>query len=412
MNLYLILILAILIGSYLLDLIVDTLNLKHMKTDLPEEFQGHYDPAKYEKSQEYLRENTRFGILTDTVTTSVTVAFILYGGFNWVDQLVRRADLGPILTGLIFFGMLVLAYQILHLPFSIYGTFVLEEKYGFNKTTPGTFVMDILKGWVLAALIGGIILAAVLWFFEKAGSWAWLYCWAAVTMIQLFLMLVAPVAILPLFNKFVPLEEGELRKAIQQYAEKERFKIKGVFKMDGSRRSTKSNAFFTGLGKFRRIVLYDTLIEGHSVQELVSILAHEMGHYKMKHIFKSLVVSVLTSGLMFSILSLFILERELHEAFQMEEPSLYAGLFFFGFLYSPMMMMLSIFGNVLSRKYEYEADAYAAKTTGDPASMIDALKKLSVENFSNLTPHPLKVFLSYSHPPVLDRIRAIRQVQL
>jgi len=410
MNLYLILILAILIGSYLLDLIVDTLNLRHMKTDLPEEFQGYYDPAKYEKSQEYLRENTRFGILTDTVTTSVTVAFILSGGFNWVDQLVRRADLDPILTGLIFFGILVLAYQILHLPFSIYGTFVIEEKYGFNKTSPGTFVLDILKGWVLAALIGGIILAAVLWFFEKAGSWAWLYCWAAVTLIQLFLMLVAPVAILPLFNKFVPLEEGELRKAIQQYAEEQSFKIKGVFKMDGSRRSTKSNAFFTGLGKFRRIVLYDTLIEGHSVHELVSILAHEMGHYKMKHIFKSLVISVLTSGLMFSILSLFIRKRELHEAFQMEEPSVYGGLFFFGFLYSPMMMLLSIFGNVLSRKYEYEADAYAAKTTGDPTSMIDALKKLSVENFSNLTPHPLKVFLSYSHPPVLERIRAIRQV--
>jgi len=409
MNFFLVLILAILIGTYLLDLIVDTINVRHVKTDLPEEFEGFYDEAEYKKSQEYLKENTRFGTISDSITTPITIAFIIFGGFNIVDRFVRGFDLGSIPTGLLFAGLLLLASQIIYIPLSIYDTFVIEEKYGFNKTTPKTFVLDILKSWLLAAVIGGIILSAVLWFFEKAGPWAWLYCWIAVTIFQILLMFIAPVVIMPLFNKFFPLEESELKKAIEDYARSQNFKMKGVFTMDGSKRSTKSNAFFTGFGKFRRIALFDTLIEKHTVDELVSVLAHEMGHCKKRHILKTIVLSILTTGVMFYILSLFLNNRELFAAFKMEEVSIYASLFFFGFLYTPIDMILSIFANMLSRKHEYGADAYAVETYTKPESMIMALKKLSTENLSNLTPHPLKVFLSYSHPPVLERIQAIRK---
>lgn len=408
MNAYLIFILAILIGSYILDVIVEILNIRHLKTELPEEFAGYYDAEKYQTAQRYLKENTWFGIITDSIFTPLTIAFILLGGFNYVDMLARSFNFGPIPTGLIFSGILLLASQLLHIPFSVYGTFVIAEKYGFNRTTVKTFILDILKGWLLTALIGGIVFSVILWFFEKSGSWAWLYCWGAVTVIQLFLSFIAPVVIMPLFNKFIPLEESELKSSIEGYARSQAFKMKGVFKMDASKRSTKSNAFFTGFGRFRRIVLFDTLIEKHTVDELVSVLAHEMGHYRKKHILKSILISIMTTGLMFYILSLFLNNTGLFAAFRMDQTSIYASLLFFGFLYAPIEMVLSIAGTMLSRKHEYEADAYSVTTYRKPEAMITALKKLSVDNLSNLTPHPLKVFLSYSHPPVLERIKAIR----
>ncbi|MFH2012240.1 MAG: M48 family metallopeptidase [Pseudomonadota bacterium] len=410
MNFFLVIILFILIGNYLLDLIVDTLNVQHVRTDLPKEFEGYYNATEYRESQEYLRENTRFEIFTDSIITPISIAFILLGGFNIVDQFARSFGLGSIPTGLIFAGTLLFASQILLIPFSIYNVFVIEEKYGFNRTTPKTFIMDILKMWLLTAVIGGVIFSVVLWFFEKAGPLAWFYCWVAVTVFQLFLAFIAPVTIMPLFNKFIPLEDGPLKKAIEEYARSQHFKIKGVFTMDASKRSAKSNAFFTGFGRYRRIVLFDTLVEKHTIEELVSVLAHEIGHYKKKHILKSLGISILTTALMFFVLSLFMNNRELFAAFKMEEVSIYGSIFFFGFLYHPIELILSIFGNILSRTHEYQADAYAVKTYDKPQSTITALKKLSVENLSNLTPHPLKVFLSYSHPPVLERIKAIREL--
>ncbi len=408
MNLFLIIILLILIGDYILGLVVDVLNVRYLRTDLPEAFSGYYDEEKYKRSQQYLKENTRFELITASITTPAVIIFILFGGFNWVDQWARSLHWGPTATGLVFAALLLLGSQILSLPFSVYSTFVIEERFGFNKTTPKTFVLDILKGWLLGVVIGAPVFWAVLWFFEKTGSMAWVYCWGALTVIQIFLMFIAPVVIMPIFNKFIPLEEGELKTAIEDYAKKQGFRMKGVFSMDGSKRSTKSNAFFTGFGRFRRIVLFDTLISKHTTEELVSILAHEMGHYKKRHILKSIIISILSTGLMFYILSIFMNNPALFAAFKMEHISIYASLFFFGFLYAPIEMILSIFGNMLSRRHEYEADAYAVRTYKRPQSMIAALKKLSVDNLSNLTPHPLKVFLSYSHPPVLERIRAIQ----
>ena len=409
MNVYLVIILTVLIGNYVLNLIVEKLNLQHLSTDLPGEFKGYYDAGKYKQAQNYLRENTAFEMIADTFSLAVMLTFILFGGFNIVDRFVRNFHLGPIPTGLLFAGVLLLTFQILHLPFSAYHTFVIEEKYGFNRTTSKTFILDILKTWLLTALIGGAAFSGILWFFGKTGNPAWLYCWIAITLFQIFLMFIAPVAIMPLFNKFIPLEDGKLKKAIEDYAQSQNFKMKGVFKMDGSKRSTKSNAFFTGFGKFRRIVLFDTLIEKHTVDELVSVLAHEMGHYRKKHILQFLIISVATTGLMFFILSLFINNRGLFAAFKMEEISIYASLFFFGFLYVPVNMVFSVLTHILSRKHEYQADAYVVSTYKHPEAMITALKKLSVDNLSNLSPHPLKVFLQYSHPPILERIQAIRE---
>ena len=318
--------------------------------------------------------------------------------------------MAPILTGLFFCGIILFGSSILEIPFSAYRTFVIEEKYGFNKTTPKTFMLDLIKGWIMMALIGGAVFACVLWIFGKAGNSAWLLCWAAVSAFFLFLTFVAPVVIMPLFNKFIPLEDGGLKTSLENYANEQSFKMKGLFKMDGSKRSTKSNAFFTGFGKYRRIVLFDTLIEKHTVDELVSVLAHEMGHYKKGHIFKSIMISILNTGLMLFVLSFFVRVPGLFEAFKMQNISVYAGILFFGFLYTPINMVVSVAANALSRKYEYEADSYAVTTYKKPEAMINALKKLSVDNLSNLTPHPLKVFLEYSHPPVLERIKAIKEL--
>ncbi len=408
MNIYLVIILIILIGEYFFNLTVERLNLKHLKTALPDEFNGLYDSEKYKKSQEYLKETTKFGLFTDTLMTFLTISFILAGGFNVIDRIARNFGFGEIITGLMFVTSIMFFMQIINIPFSAYSTFYIEEKYGFNKTTVKTFIMDLLKGWLLFAVLGGLIFSVILWFFGKTGDFAWLYCWTAVTVFQIFVMFIAPVVIMPLFNKFTPIEECELKTTLEDYANKENFKIKGIFTMDGSKRSTKSNAFFTGFGRFRRIVLFDTLIEKHSTGELVSILAHEIGHYKKKHILTHLMISIATSGIMFYVMSFFLNNPELFAAFKMEHISIYAGLLFFGFLYAPIEMIISIFSKIISRKNEYQADEYSVKTYNKPDAMILALKKLSIDNLSNLTPHPLKVFLSYSHPPVLERIKAIR----
>jgi STE24 endopeptidase len=409
MNIYLVIILIILIGEYVLDFFVESLNVKHASSILPKEFEGFYDAQRYSRSQSYLQETTRYSLFKNTFFTLVTLAFILTGGFNFVDKVARSFNKGEVITGLIFAGMLYLGLQLLSIPFSIYRIFVIEERYGFNRTTVKTFISDIIKTLFLNALIMGTALSAVIWFFQTAGSLAWLYCWIAITIFQLFIVFIAPVIIMPLFNKFIPLEEGELKGAIEKYAKEQRFALRGIFKIDASRRSTKSNAFFTGFGKFRRIALFDTLIQKHTTDELVSILAHEIGHYKKKHFIKGVILSIATCGLMLFILSFFMKNHGLFNAFKMRNISIYASLIFFGFLYSPINLFFSVFSNIFSRKHEYEADAFAVSTYKKPDAYILALKKLSVDNLSNLTPHPMKVFFDYTHPPVIRRIEAIRE---
>ena len=407
MNIYLFVILAVLIGKSILEITVEVLNLRHLSPRLPEEFEGYYDPGRYQKSQDYLRETTRQGLLEELLFTPLTVLFILCGGFNLVDRFARGFNLPLIPTGLIFAGVIVAAFFLLRLPFSIYRTFVIEERYGFNRTTPRTFIIDLLKTILIAVILGGGVFSLVLWFFQKTGSFAWLYCWLAVEGFQLFILFIAPVTLLPLFNRFIPLEEGELRGAIEAYAAGQAFRLQGIYKMDGSRRSSKSNAFFTGFGRFRRIALFDTLIEKLQVDELVAVLAHEVGHFRKKHIWKTFFLSLATSGLMFFILSRFLDSAGLFAAFRMDNISIYAGLFIFGFLYAPISLIFSILSAFFSRRHEYEADAFAARTASAEA-LISGLKKLSVDHLANLSPHPLKVFLDYSHPPILERVRALR----
>ena len=407
---YLIIIILFLVASFFLGFFSDYLNVKNISIELPTEFEGYYDKEKYEKSQNYLKDRTNFSFVNTTFMLIVEILFIICGGFNYVDSIARSFGFGQIVTGLIFISILMILLTFIQLPFSVYDTFVIEEKYSFNTTTVKTFIADMLKSTLLFAIIGLPIIAVILLFFIKFSNFAWLYAAVCAILFELIITFIAPVLIMPLFNKYEPLEEGELKTELENYAKQESFKMKGLYKMDGSKRSTKTNAFFTGFGKFRRIVLFDTLIAKHTKEELVSVLAHEMGHYKKGHINKFMLMSFINTFLMFFILSFFINNQNLFAAFKMEHLSVYASLVFFGFLYIPISMFLSIVQNIISRKYEYEADAYSITTYKHPQEMIKALKKLSVDNLTNLTPHKMKVFLEYSHPPVLDRIKAIRKI--
>lgn len=409
MNIFAVIIIATLLVDFVLNLVADIYNLQYLDKGLPNEFSDVYDEETYDKSQQYTKVRTKFGFITSAFNLLLLLVFWFAGGFQWLDALVRSWELGVIWTGLVYIGLLLLARQVITLPFSIYSTFVIEERFGFNKTTPKTFVMDLFKGLGLGILLGGPLLAGILAFFTFIDQYAWLYAWGAVTVFTLFIQFVAPTWIMPIFNKFEPLEDGDLRQKIREYADKVNFALEGIYVMDGSKRSSKSNAFFTGFGKNKRIALYDTLIENHSDDELVAVLAHEIGHYKKKHIIKNMAISIAQTGIMFFLLSIFLNSQGLYDAFFMEQMSVYAGLIFFGMLYAPIDMIVSIFMQILSRKYEFEADEFAS-TTYRKEPMIEALKKLSKDNLSNLTPHPFYVFLNYSHPPVLQRIETIRAI--
>ena len=395
--------------TFVVKIVSELLNLKSAATGLPLEFVGIFDEEAYRKSGEYLGATTRLSLVASAVDLFFLLFFWFSGGFNLLDQFLRGYGFNPIVNGVLYIAILLLLQSLIDLPFSIYKTFVIEEKFGFNKTTPTVFVTDLLKTLLLAALLGTPLLAGVLLFFETTGSLAWLWAWCGVTIVSLLLQYIAPTWIMPLFNKFVPLEEGELKHAIMEYAGTVHFPLSGLYVLDGSKRSAKANAFFTGFGKRKRIALFDTLISAHPVQELVAVLAHEIGHFKKKHIIITMVLSFLNLGLLFFLLSLFMNNRSLFDAFFMKDLSVYGSLLFFSLLYTPVEWVLSIVMQALSRKHEYEADAYAVSSYTHGASLSEALKKLSRNNLSNLTPHPLYVFLNYSHPPVLQRILRIKE---
>jgi len=409
MNNWLLLIIVFLLGDYFLEQILSYLNIKALDNKVPEEFQDTIDAEKYRKSQEYTRATSKFGLVQSTFSILVLLVFLLSGGFNSVDLFVRSFQQGSIVSGILYIGILLLLSSILALPFSFYSTFVIEERFGFNNTTIKTFCTDIIKGLFLSILIGVPILYLILWFFETTGGFAWLYCWIGLTLVSIVLQFLAPVLIMPLFNKFTPLEDGKLKEKVLSFAKEASFSIQGIYTMDGSKRSSKLNAFFTGFGKFRKIVFYDTLLEKLDEDEIVAVLAHEMGHYKKRHIFKMMAISICHTGLLFFLLSLFIGNENLFAAFQMDNLSTYGALIFFSFLFSPVNLLLGIAINVLSRKHEFQADHYAADPPSRGKALVSGLKKLSVANLSNLTPHPAMVFFHYSHPPVLQRIQALQE---
>ena len=412
MNTYAILITAIVLIEFIIDNTAKYLNLKALDAELPTEFADVYDSDTYRKSQEYTKTRTKFGFLSSGVGLVSLLLFWYLGGFEYVNTLAESWSYSFILRGLYFFGILIVLQQLVSLPFSIYSTFVIEERFGFNKTTAKTFIIDILKGIILLGIIGGAALALILYIFNELGEMSWLYAWGAVIAFTLIMQYIAPKWIMPLFNKFKPLEDGELKHKIMEFAEKVDFQLQDIFIMDGSKRSSKSNAFFTGFGKNKRIALFDTLVEKHTTGELVSVLAHEIGHYKRKHIVQGMFISILHTGVLFYLLSLFLYQDGLYTAFYMDSTPIYAGFLFFSLLYSPLETLLSIGMNILSRKNEYEADEFAVVGRANREDMISALKKLSKDNLSNLTPHKWYVFMNYSHPPVIDRIRAIRTTKI
>jgi len=402
----------IIIGALLIDYLLSTvsgiLNMNSITEDVPIEFQEYYDKDKYAKSQSYLREKTRFGIFSGTFSLVITLVVIHTGAFGLLDNIVRSYSEHFIVNGLMFFGILFIINDIINIPFSIYGTFVIEERYDFNKTTWKTFISDKLKGYGLTIVLGSMIITPILYFFQIYETNGWLIAWALMTA---FMIAVQPLfvhVIAPMFNKFESLEDGDLRNSIEDFAKKVNFPIGRIDVMDGSRRSAHSNAYFSGFGKSRRIALFDTLIEKHSNEEIVSVVAHEVGHYKKKHVISGTILGILETGLMLYVFNYFMSDQDLFNVFSVDNISVYCGLVLFGMLYSPVSLLTSVFSTALSRKNEFEADSYALETTKRPEPLISMLKGLAASNLSHLTPHPFMVFLSYSHPPVAERISAIR----
>ena len=405
---YYFIIIGALIVEYLLSTISSVLNMNSITSTIPDGFQEFYDDKKYSKSQEYLKDKTKLGLYSSTFSLILTLIVIHFGLFGFLDEFVRSNSTHYIISGLLFFGILFLINDILNIPFSLYSTFVVEEKYGFNKTSIHTFIADKCKGYGLTIVFGSAIMVPVFYFFNTFQDNGWWIAWALMTA---FMIAVQPLfvhVIAPMFNKFTPLEEGDLKTAIEEFANKVGFPIGRIDVMDGSKRSAHSNAYFSGFGKSRRIALFDTLLDKHSTEEIVSVVAHEIGHYKKKHIITGTVLGVIETGIMLFIFNLFMNDSDLFAVFSVDTVSIYCGLVFFSMLYSPINMLTSIFTTAMSRKNEFEADAYALETTQKPEPLISMLKGLSASNLSHLTPHPLMVFLSYSHPPVVDRIAAVQ----
>ncbi len=400
------LLLGIITFDFVLERILSYLNRKSSKKPIPKELEGIYDEEKYAKSQAYQAEVSRFAIFSASFTFLLTFCAIYFGWFGIIDDWIRTFSPLDMLSTLIFFGVLFVISDILGTPFSLYGTFVIEEKYGFNKTTAKTFILDKIKGYVLTIIIGGILLAVFIYMVNFMGNNFWLYFWAVIAGFMLFANMFYTSLILPLFNKLKPLEEGELKTSIQEYSNKVKFPLKNIFVMDGSKRSSKGNAFFSGLGKKKKVVLFDTLIENHSIEELTAVFAHEVGHYKKKHIIFSTILSVGIMGFMLYLFSLMAFEAEVSWAMGGQTSALHLNMLAFGILYSPVSRILGILGNMLSRKNEFEADNYA-KTTYKAEPLIEGLKRLSSDHLSNLTPHPAYVFVHYSHPPLRERVRAL-----
>lgn len=400
-------ILAILTVNFIIDKVLDALNAKHFNDPIPHELQDVYDETEYKKSQAYKKTNYRFGLLTSTFSLLLTLVFLFLDGFEYVDNIARSYSESPIIIALIFFGIIVIGSDILSTPFSYYRTFVIEERFGFNKTTKKTFVMDKIKGWLMMVFLGGGILALIIWFYQFSGYNFWLYAWALTTVFTIIMNMFYAKLIVPLFNKQTPLDAGGLRDKISNYANSVGFKLDKIFVIDGSKRSTKANAYFSGFGSEKRVTLFDTLINDLEDEEIVAVLAHEVGHYKKKHIIFNLTASIILTGLTLYILSIFISNPLLSHALGVDIPSFHIGLIAFGLLYAPISEVTSLIMNWISRTFEYQADNYAKKTY-KAQPLISSLKKLSKNSLSNLTPHKAYVFVHYSHPTLLERIKNLK----
>lgn len=404
----LLLIIAILVGDFLLENFLEWLNSQKQPTHLPNEFSDIYTEDEYQKSKAYKKANSAFSLISNSISFIITLVFLILGSFGWLSEYLEVYFQNPIWHALAFFGVVTIASSLLGLPFSLYQTFVIEEKFGFNKTTKKLFFTDKIKGLVLGAVVGGSIGYVLLYLILEIGQNFWIYFWIIITLFSVGAQFFYASLIMPLFNKLTPLEEGELRESIEEYAGSVYFPLQNIFVIDGSKRSTKANAFFMGFGKQKKVVFYDTILEKHSTEELVAIFAHEVGHYKKHHILQMMAISIVQTGLTLFILAQIIFNKEISLALGANEWQIHLNMVAFGFLYSPISTVTSVLFNIFSRKNEYEADNYAKETYGSKP-LAKALKKLSADSLSNLTPHPWYVFFHYSHPPLSERLKAMEE---
>ncbi|AMC10021.1 peptidase M48 [Lutibacter profundi] len=399
---------AIILIKFLFDTYINAQNSKHFNDPIPEELKGIYNEREYLKSQKYKKENYQFSLISSLFSVLTTLLFFFLDGFKFVDELARSVSNNTIVITLVFFGIIFFASDILAIPFSYYKTFVIEDKFGFNKTSIKTFVFDKFKGWFMLLIIGGGLISLITWFYELTTTNFWIYTWGVITIFTIFINLFYSKLVVPIFNKQKPLEEGELKNAIENFAKKIGFKLDNIFVIDGSKRSTKANAYFSGFGSQKRITLFDTLINDLDTNEIVAVLAHEVGHYKRKHIIYNLILSISITGLTLYILSLLVGNLTLSQALNVQTPSFHIGLIAFVILYSPISEIANLLMNALSRKFEYQADNYA-KENFNPEYLISSLKKISKNSLSNLTPSNLYVKIHYSHPTLLQRILNLKK---
>ena len=407
MNVLFLLIILLLIAGFLSDLILDILNITHIRSELPTMLGNKYNPVTYKQSQSYLKENGRFGLLTSTLSFAAIFLMFMFGGFTLLNNFVYSVTDNPVWAALIFIGTIGLAADLAAIPFEVYSTFVIEEKFGFNKVTPKIFAIDKLKSWLLVLILALPLMALIIWLYTLTGKWFWLLAWIIISMFSIFLNFFYSTLIVPLFNKQMPLGEGELRSSIEEMSRKAGFQLSRIYVINASKRSTKANAYFAGFGSKRRIVLYDTLINDLTTQQILAVLAHEIGHYKKKHNITTMILSVLQTGILFYVFSLVAGNPALANALNIAEPNFHISLLVFAILFSPISMITGLFFNYLSRRFEYQADAFAAELDY-PGDLGDALIRLSEKNLSNLTPHPAYVFAHYSHPPLLQRLEQLK----
>jgi len=399
---------TILLIKFVIDSVLNHLNAKHFNDTLPNDISDVYEINEYQKSQSYKKTNHNFSKITSLFSLITTLLFFFFNGFSIVDEIARGFSNNIIIITLIFFGIIIIGSDIISIPFSLYKTFVIEEKFGFNKSTKKLFFLDKIKGLLMTIILGGSILSIITWFYEFTGNYFWIYTWLLITTFSVFLNMFYSKLIVPLFNEQTILEEGDLKNEIVKYVNSVGFKANNIYVLNGSKRSTKANAYFSGFGNQKRITLYDTLINDLENNEIVAVLAHEVGHYKRKHILYNLTSSIILTGFALFVLSLFIKTPLLSLALGVSHPSFHIGLIAFGILYSPVSQILGVFMNYMSRNFEYQADNYA-KNTFSASPLISSLKKLSKNSLSNLTPHYLYVFFHFSHPTLLDRIKNLNK---
>tara|TARA_X000000950_G_scaffold69607_1_gene86239 strand:- start:713 stop:1945 length:1233 start_codon:yes stop_codon:yes gene_type:complete len=405
---WLYLIIGLVIFNYLFSTVLDFINGKNWRTEIPPVMKDFYPEDKYLKAKNYSKEKGKVSLISSTLSTLITLLFLVFGGYGWLDNFISLYYDIPFLKSGIFFLVLFILSDFISIPFSCYNTFVIEEKYGFNKTTVKTFVLDKIKGYLLTLIIGGVLLFGAIYIVSLLENGFWVWLWLSLSVIILLVNMFYADLIVPIFNKLTPLETGSLREKIESYTNKVGYSLKNIYIIDGSKRSSKANAFFSGLGPRKTIALYDTLVEKHTEEELVAVLAHEVGHYKKKHVFTSLFLTIFQLGLMCFLLETCLKVGEISQALGGKEMVFHLGLVAFGILYSPVGTILSILMNINSRKNEFEADHYA-KTTYSGVALELALKKLSVDSLSNLYPHPFYTFIHYSHPPLLKRLSALNE---